>query len=801
MKPAPKAGRNDDCPDAVEVTRLIEKGNSKSAVEAAKQLHKRLGTPASESLLVDAYLARIQSMAAHHMTAEAEALLRVVRERHPGFARRLDCQRDSLVRAGGGLEELLAPLNDAATPVEVRAEIEQTLRRELTDPSGLAACRVLPAGHPLMQAAAAISQALTAVTTGPVDDTALSLPEVSRRSPLAPWKPLVRAIAYYYRRDDARCLEQLAGIDPDSAPARLIPTLTVLAGKAEASHLKPAASSLVAQTGASLGQIRQALRAIETAAREGEERLLVKAVREAALLVRQECPDMQEEFRRRVMILGLIVDAPPGQILSALGGAARQNAQFLLMRARAAESTDIPPVLVCHMWEQFRQEARKERWFPAHGPEEAILLLHMAELAGDIDPDEIDWRESESMRRALAELRGAASRTEVAFDVLDAAGLYKAAAAMDPSPEVFERWATWTEESSSPAEVESVMNAWQQALPNDVRPLLRLMQRAEERSALKKALGYLRRAEALDGVNAEVRRARLRLLIAGVVRHLKQQKPHLAAPALAELRSLPQARENHRAVFVASLGFIAAVLADRGSEALAASAEIRALLDDPLAVSFAVASVGGLCGLPMGVDQGSLKGRWIEAIPPVCAMGWDLGYSFTPPEVSKPAILQELQTADMPVLERFAATMMRLGWDDLAFAVSAAGFARGNDRDVYFLRVRARAYVVRDIGRWEDCLLAAISLAQSGGDVELARQAQEEWAEMSFGSIWGQPPPAMLFHVAQGVLHREKKLRGQKAPQRDQYQELPGFAGSLDRPPARRRLSRRGASRPGELPF
>ncbi|MGB7759346.1 MAG: hypothetical protein WBL61_05925, partial [Bryobacteraceae bacterium] len=70
-------------PEAAEVVRLIAKGNSKSAVEAAKLLHKRLGTPASEELLVDAYVARVRAMLEHRMTAEAEALVRLVRERHP----------------------------------------------------------------------------------------------------------------------------------------------------------------------------------------------------------------------------------------------------------------------------------------------------------------------------------------------------------------------------------------------------------------------------------------------------------------------------------------------------------------------------------------------------------------------------------------------------------------------------------------------------------------------------------------------------------------------------------------------
>lgn len=789
------------CPEAVEIQRLLDKGNSKSAVEAAKQLHKRLHTAESESLLVDAYLARVRSMLAHRMTAEAEALLRVVRERHPGFAQRLAALKDCLVSAGGGLDELLAPLNDPATPAEVRAGIEQTLRKELTDPSALATCRTLPAGHPLLQAASAIASTLAAVTTGPVDDDALSLPEVSRRSPLAPWKPLLRAIAYYYRQEDERCLEQLAGIDPESAPARLIPALTALAGKAGDGRLTPAASALMAQAAGNLGPLRDALMRIEIAVEAYDTGMLLRDLREAAALIRQECPELAAPFRQRAAVLAIVADAPPEAVVAAIGGAPRYDAQFLLMRAREIETTDLPPLIASHMWDEFRHAALKERWFPAGGPEEAVVLLRMAELADSIDQEECSREEDESIRRALSEVDGGVGRAGAAVDFLDPASLYAQAARMDPSPETFTRWGDLAEKSQSVAVLEAAMNAWQMALPQDVRPLLRLMRAAERRGALKKAMGYLRRAEVLDGVNSEVRRARLRLLIAGVVRHLRQRKPRLAASALAELRSLPQARENHRTAFVAALHFYAAVLDQRDSDALAATSEVTSILGSQLATQFAVAGVGNLCGMPAGIQHDRITGRWVDAIPPVCEMGWDLGYSFIPPETAKPAILRELPDADLPALERFAAVILRLDWNDLAFAVSSAGFARGNDRDAYFLRLRARAYVGAVISQWEDCLLAAITLAQSGGDNELARQAREEWAGMSFHSYLGQPPPVMPLRAALEVLQREKSGRRPPAAQYNRFSDLTGYAASSRRRRRRRGRSRRDDDITFDLPF
>ena len=102
--------------------------------------------------------------------------------------------------------------------------------------------------------------------------------------------------------------------------------------------------------------------------------------------------------------------------------------------------------------------------------------------------------------------------------------LFEQACAMDPTAETFLQWTGWAEKHGKPADAEGAAEAWKKALPQDPRPLLRLMRYAEDRDALKKALGYLRQAEALDGVSSEVRRARLRLLLLGAVRHLKQGK-------------------------------------------------------------------------------------------------------------------------------------------------------------------------------------------------------------------------------------------------------------------------------------
>jgi hypothetical protein len=64
-------------------------------------------------------------------------------------------------------------------PPEVRAAIELRVEREIHDLTLLADCASLAVDHPLRQAAGALVKVFAAVTSGPVSDNQLTLPEVS----------------------------------------------------------------------------------------------------------------------------------------------------------------------------------------------------------------------------------------------------------------------------------------------------------------------------------------------------------------------------------------------------------------------------------------------------------------------------------------------------------------------------------------------------------------------------------------------------------------------------------------------
>jgi hypothetical protein len=94
------------------VRQLIACGDYRGALDRAKEIHKSSRTPASEALLVDAYMERIRALMGRGLVVEAKALVDLVRQRYPSSRKRVD---ELLKPSGAGaasLEELIRPLAD-----------------------------------------------------------------------------------------------------------------------------------------------------------------------------------------------------------------------------------------------------------------------------------------------------------------------------------------------------------------------------------------------------------------------------------------------------------------------------------------------------------------------------------------------------------------------------------------------------------------------------------------------------------------------------------------------------------------
>src|SRR5712692_3295310 len=459
------------------VRQLIANGKSKTALERAKEHHKQQGSAESEALLIAAYAARIQSLIGSGLAVEARSLLDLVLERYPSAKARFKDLTLSAAASTGAIDELVRPLNDPALSAEQRAAVECAVQNQVHDLAALAACSALPLEHPLRQAASALHQALAAVTSGPVAEDSLALPEISRRSPLASWKLLVRAIGCFYRGDDVACREYLAAIKPDSAPARLIPAMNAMLGGATQDRLTPAAAALVVQTTANSAALRSALEALDRSFLSGNPSRVLKDIRVAVAECRESLPGGLERLKQHISVRCALAQMDKGKVTAALGGSSSHDAYFLRLFARGMEQTDDPEDLTvaCGIWDEFRRAAVREGWFTANGAESATLYLHMADVLQKIPSGLLV-----ELQRSIRAGRAAPPAEDLYF--LFPQKLYERACALDPHLEAFSQWLAWAKRA--PGRIaEQVAGSWHKIRPMDLEPVLFLMQQAASRNA------------------------------------------------------------------------------------------------------------------------------------------------------------------------------------------------------------------------------------------------------------------------------------------------------------------------------
>uniref|UniRef100_Q01SX7 Uncharacterized protein n=1 Tax=Solibacter usitatus (strain Ellin6076) TaxID=234267 RepID=Q01SX7_SOLUE len=717
------------------IAQLIASNRSDSAVDAAKAIHKRCNTPESESLLLDAYGARVRSLLERRLDREAAALMDLVRERYPAAAAERLKQLTAVKAArNGDLSALLEPLKDPSLQPEKQAEIATLIRRNVVDLRALAECQALNADHPLRIAAAALWRAFEAVTSGPVPEEALALPEVARSSPLAPWKLLVRAIAAYYRKDDELCAKCLAAIEADSAAARLSPPLRKLIHLPQ--NLTPAALELVNRVDGNFDFLRTRLKALDSALDRGNRPQILDEIRNAVAACSGAVPELMERLRQHISVRSLLEGLNAGTVASAMGGSSLKNAHFWRLRARAHEEKNGEPgdiALACSCWEEFRKHAIREGWFPAKGPEVATLHLHMADLLQRLDEETLrnvryrlqrqfdfhkaDYRDQPPVLRILMPTHG-----NLAF--LDSGLLLERACQADPCRENFARRLAYCAEIA-PETCDTVAEQWAAALPRDITPLLHLMRSAEQRDALQKAFGLMERAEKIDGVNPDVRRARLRLLAAIAVRHLRQNKPKLADKDLSQIEALPQSQQGDRPAFVAALRFVWCLARNAKDEADAAYAAAVRVLGDEATTQILFIEAARWCGRSDCKLAKSPRPRTtlVAALGRICALADDVGMELATTADIWKQLETELSAPKISVnpraLEALGNLAMAAAQIPIAYALAGAGLAQGTESHAQFLFLRAQSLPPWEDERRDLCLAAAAELARRRHDSEL----------------------------------------------------------------------------------
>jgi tetratricopeptide (TPR) repeat protein len=723
------------------VQTLLARGQTREAVEAAKEFLKQVPSAEAEALVVEAYQARIQALIASGMYKEAGALAALVSERFPASqARVAPFIRQSEV-ASGNFEALLTELSYAAPPR--RRELEAILTQAMHDPAVLADSTALPADHPLKRMAIAVRELFSAVTSGPLPEGVLAaLDDIPRHSPLAPWKLLIRALDAFYRHADASVSANLDGIPLDSGPGRLVPVLRRLIGET-----KPTEQRSVAVT-TLLDKVSGGRTLLQGHLTRLTHALTGRDVRTALAAVQAVLPQFESSpsALRRTLLATLLhhwhrADLPPPALLRVLPRSKR-DPDILRLIALTIERTDWSDALA--LWDEYVTAAIETGILPATGPEISRVLLHMAGLFPEDAEDVWDVFDVESEEALQQVIR--AGQLPACFD---RGALLERARRADPAPQVF-RALVAHYDRRQPKRAEAEAEAWRRAHSQDLEPLLYLIRAAEGRGALRKALAFLAEAESINRVHPEVRQTRFRLLLAGAERRIKEGKRALALTDLDRLEQEPRAAEgDHRAYLVALRWAVARRAADAPSVAQCEQT-LRTSVGNPalhdLILGTVAASFGIEASKPLATPS---QAEAIEAL----ARGCDLFHALNRPLIVPPVLLAQvekgLHNASVAQLHALCMGGLRIGQPALTYAASTYGLAQDGSLMHRFLLARGQALQAatsfEERERARQCLRVARELAARVRDMDAVREASAALQTLPAGIglnpwMWDSPP-------------------------------------------------------------
>ncbi|MBV9339674.1 MAG: hypothetical protein JO159_02135, partial [Acidobacteria bacterium] len=503
------------------------------------------------------------------------------------------------------------------------------------------------------------------MTSGPIEESDLRLPEISRRSPLAPWKALVNAIVSFYGRGD-------------SVPSRLVPASDSMLGSAPCASGNFSAQKLIAASAPGRATLESALVSLESAFAARKRQQISKTAVAAVSACRQFRPDCCDKLCELIVARVIVLHLPFHELRESIVGPPRGSARWYRLLARALEQTGICGHMADALiaWHEFRESALRENWFRSGTAEDGGLWLHMAELAASIPAQafkDLMWPASRQV---------GTSKATAMPQLFSPQWLYEKACAADPDPEVFRSWLRWAHRQPDKKAAERAAEAWHEARPQDVDALLCLIQTSERRCAYQKSLDYLEKAQRLDPLSPAVRRAKLRLMVATSLRHLRQRKLDLALAEIERIEQLP-ALECNLALLTSALRMVLSSLR-AGSDQSENSTEAEACRADPVAayaLKRAIAAEvlledGKAVSFPPDVNSHSTAAL-LKALAKACALGEWAGIPASIPDVWQDRLLATVMsegfTHDTLEMLLIGEAAIRSQDFELAFAVSAAG--------------------------------------------------------------------------------------------------------------------------------
>ena len=783
------------------VESLIASGKTREALDLAKQWFKETRSAEAEALVIAAYEARIGAMLAQGLYADATALAALVGDRFPAHRQRIvPLVTQSKAIAAGDIRTLVAELAAAAPPR--RQEIEAILTRELRDPRLLAEADALAADHPLRRGARAVCDLFVAVTSGPLPEGALAaLDQIPRHSPLAPWKLLIRALDAYYRRADGAAIANLDAIPPRAAPARLVPVLRHLIGEPGAlDQRSPAVGALIKAVSGGRPMLRPHLLRLVRALDGKDPGSAVATVERILPLLELEPAPVKRIFTATVLRHWHRLNLNPKPLIEALRRDRRdldwQRETQRLIALTLERSGAWDEALI--FWDGYFTAMTRAGTLPATGRAASRVLLHMAELVPADREEVLDTFDVDSEQELDALIRAGELP-----ECVDRGRLLARAREADPDPRVFRALvAHW--ESRDPRRAETEAEAWRQAHPRDLDPLLHLVRASERRGAHRKALELLDEAEAINRVHPEVRQSRFRLLLASAERRIREGRFALALADLDRLDKEPAATSGDTWAYLGAVRSVATRRNGNGPGAVRLHEELASRLGNPTTLALILSSVAESFGLesPAAPDPAS-PAETVQALARSC----DLFRALDRPLAVPPGLLarveRDLGGASPADLHSLCVGGLYMGRPALTYAASGEGLATDGPLLHRFLLARGRALSAaasrRDRDRAGRCLRAARELAGRARDMDAVREASsviDALGRSPESAPWARPAPVADLEplttdeiarlVSAERAHRQaptfgaekaprKRRRQPRRPQRDLFDDFLAF--------------------------
>lgn len=712
-------------PEASRIADLLAYGRVREAVDAAKDFAKKSPGLASNDLLVRAYTARIGQLRADGLDRDARSLCDLVERRVPAARDQMAALREEGDLVADGFSGLLAAL-DAAEGDE-RKRFVALLARKLTDPGILAASPALAAGHPLKVEAEALRDVFAAVTRGPLPDGAMAaLDVVSRSSPLAPWKLLIRAIDALYRGEGESVRRNVAALPPESAVAPFGPLLLRLSGSTEAAPPLPAPIAALGErlTGGR-ATLRASLEELEVALTKEDE---ARATRAAERILSALPPSATGTRTRFLLTLvsrwiqaGLSPEALSGDLIRG-----RSKPESLRYVALALEQVDWRAAV--EAWEGFL-EARKYLQPTVPGAEIAAIQRHMAALGppdgddfldalDDLD-DDLDCLCPDCLREAI--LRKRSPR------VFDRGALLEKAVAADGSQKSFQALLSHQLSQESKAAA-GTATRWLEARPGDSEPLEFLVDEAESRRDWKTALTLLERADAEKHLSPLLRGRRIFVLVGQVEDRIRKGQVVAALSGLMLAEREPQATDGELGPYLTALEWALTQAGKKPDRAAttAVAERLEAEVKNPAFAWILEASAAAFLKREPYIA--------VRAFSPAQALASLVRAQRLLPRLSRrlrvaddivTAAGKHLSQATAEELLTVSAGPAADAWPQLAYAATTLGLALDGPLLARFLVARARALTTRGdvdaVVRTVQLLRAAQALAGTTHDSEALR--------------------------------------------------------------------------------